>query len=405
MRKVKLIISTIMISIVAMCASPVSRAAGVATGAAPDSGIQDLTARAPLTSLETDAKKDSGPNATDSSGSSLPSRWTVSAETLIFDRVGTAARTLVERTPGSVAFNQTPYASGVQALNSTDLDQGFSPGFRLDATYQVDSNYSLEMSFLRVGGWESSRSLGPDNPPDWLVMKAPGGFFQTQDFPYQKMIWDYSTDLYGAECNLRHNLSNRITLLFGFRWLQLNENLTGSLAPPDSYEPLWKRSNPGYNLFDVEQVENQGTPATGGFPPFWSTSTTNNLFGLQFGAEGELFERGRFSIDGVMKAGGYLNRASESTGVSIQKIVYPSSSSTNNAAFVGELGLQFKYRFTSALDMKLGYEAIWLECVATAPGQIQETYVGGLASVTSLGVNSDSGVLFHGVTAGLEYSF
>ena len=161
-----------------------------------------------------------------------------------------------------------------------------------------------------------------------------------------------------------------------------------------------------YNLFDVARIENlPGIPATAAFPPFWNTSTTNNLYGLQIGADGKLFERGRFSIDGLIKVGGYWNHASESTGVSIEKVVYPSGASTDHAAFVGEAGLQCKYQVTRGLALKLGYEALWLYGVALAPGQIQETYETAPATVTALGVNSDSGVLFHGATAGLEFSF
>ena len=118
---------------------------------------------------------------------SKPPRWTVSAEALVFDRVGTAKWTLVERVPGAVSFANVPNTSGTPALNSTDLNQGFSPGFRLGADYHVDSNYDLESSFFRIAGWDSTRSVGPDNPLNWLVMKAPGGFFQTQDFTYQSM--------------------------------------------------------------------------------------------------------------------------------------------------------------------------------------------------------------------------
>lgn len=408
MRKVKQIIFTMLISIVALSAPRATRAVefnqfGATVDSTPDSGTHDSTGGAALSHPETDAKKDSNLNAA-VSRSSLPARWTVSAEALILERTGTADRTLVERVPGSVAFGKVPYTAGAQALDSTDLDQGFSSGFRLGATYHADSNCGLELSFFRVGGWDSTQSIGPDNPPNWLVMRAPGVFFQTQDFPYQSMTWDYSTDLYNAEFNFHYNLSNRITVLAGFRWVQLNENLQGTLGPPDRNLPTWKY-NPNNNLFDVEQIENQGPPATGAFPPFWNTSTTNNLYGLQMGADGKLFERGRFSIDALIKAGGYLNHASESTGVSLQKVVYPSSGSANQAAFVGEAGLQCKYRFDSGLALKLGYEAVWLEGVATAPGQIKETYVGGPASVTSLGVNSNSGVLFNGMTAGLEYSF
>jgi hypothetical protein len=141
-------------------------------------------------------------------------------------------------------------------------------------------------------------------------------------------------------------------------------------------------------------------------PPFWNTSTRNNLYGFQIGADGKLFERGRFSIDGLIKAGGYCNHASESTGVSIAKVVYNSGASTDHAAFIGEAGLQCKYQIIKGITLKLGYEALWLDGVALAPGQIQETYnTFAPVSVTALGVNSDSSVLFHGATAGLEFSF
>ncbi len=372
----------------------------------PDSGNfrHDATGGTAFSHPEANAKKDAGPNDADSSRSSHPPRWTVSAETIVFDRAGTANRTLVERVPGDVSFAKVPTTPGTPALNSTDLNQGFSPGFRVGVTYHVDSNYGLELSFFRVSGWDSTRSIGPDNPPNWLVMKAPG-FFQTQDFSYQSMTWDYSTELYNAELNVRYNLSRRITVFAGFRWLQLNENLQGTIPPPDRILPLWK-FDPNNNLFDVARIENlRGIPATGTFPPFWNTSTTNNLYGLQIGADGKLFERGRFSIGGLIKVGGYWNHASESTGVSLEKVVYSTGAKTDHAAFVGEAGLQCKYQVTRGLALKLGYEALWLYGVALAPGQIQKTYEIGPASVTARGVNCDSGVLLHGGTAGLEYSF
>ena len=101
-----------------------------------------------------------------------------------------------------------------------------------------------------------------------------------------------------------------------------------------------------------------------------------------------------------------MNHVSELTGVSLAKTVYESGASTNHAAFVGEGGLQCKYQVTSGITLKLGYEVLWLSGVATAPGQIRETYI--LSSPTRVdthGVSSNSNVLFHGVIAGLEFSF
>ncbi len=334
-----------------------------------------------------------------------PPRWTVSGEALVFDRAGTAKWTLVEQVPGAVSFANIPTTSGTPALNSTDLDQGFYPGFRVGAAYHIESNYDLSLSFFRIADWTSTRSIGPDNSLNWLVMRAPGGFFQTQDFSYQSMTWDYSTELYNAEFNVQKKFSNRITMLAGFRWLQLTENLQGTIQPQDRILPLWK-FNPNNNLFDVARIENQPGIPSGELPPFWDTSTINNLYGLQIGADGKLFERGRFSLNGLIKVGGYLNHASESTGVSIAKVVYNSGASTEHATFVGEAGLQCKYQVTSGITLKLGYELLWLAGVALAPGQIQETYsTNAPTTVHALGVNSDSNVLFHGATAGLEFSF
>ena len=101
-----------------------------------------------------------------------------------------------------------------------------------------------------------------------------------------------------------------------------------------------------------------------------------------------------------------MNHASELTGVSVAKTVYESGASTNHAAFVGEGGLQCKYQVTRAIALKLGYEVLWLAGIATAPGQIRETYIYfSPTRVDTHGVSSNSNVLFHGAFAGLEFSF
>jgi hypothetical protein len=303
-----------------------------------------------------------------------PPRWTISADVIILDRIGSVNRSLVERVPGTVPLPNLSTSPGAEALNSNNFRQGFSPGGRIDVMRHGDCGYDVEVLYFQTAGWSSTRSVGPDNPPDWLVMRAPGGFLQTQDHSYQAMAWNYDTKLFNAELNVRWNHYSRLTLLAGFRWVQLSENLQGSLVPLE------------------------------GFKPFWNTRTTNNLFGLQVGADGKIWERGRFSINGLIKAGAYGNQAEESTGVTIFKISRPSSSKTNHAAFVGEIGLQCKYQVSKGLGLKVGYEALWLEGVALAPGQIQETYTTKPDRMHALGLSS-SGVLFHGATAGLAYSF
>jgi hypothetical protein len=334
------------------------------------------------------------------------SRWTVSAEAIVLERLGGVNQTLVARVPGSVPFFNPPSYDtftypGTEAFNSSQFQQGFSAGPKISLMYHGGSGYGVELSYFNIFNQNTTKAIGPDSPADWLVMKAPGAFWQTQDFPYQAMAWSAATNLYNAEANARLDLSSRVTILAGLRWLQLNDNLQGTLTPADLTMPSWKQTNPGYNLLQVAQLPPDG-PA-GNYPPFWTTGTTNNLYGVQIGADGRMLELGRFSLDGVIKIGLFDNNAEQSTGVSLKKIVNPSQATTNGAAFAGEAQLQLKYQLSKGLALKAGYEALWLDGVALAPGQIQETLTE--ANVRALGVNCASNVLFQGATFGLEYSF
>ena len=314
-------------------------------------------------------------------------RWTVSADFIVLDRIGGGNQTLVEAVPRTVKYMDLFTTPGTEVLNSGNMQQGFCGGPRIGLTGHGDNGYDLELSYFQIDGWHSDMIIVP-NPADWLVMRAPGTWLfgkkpwiQTNQGDTQAMAWDYGSKLYNAECNVRWDPYPRVTMLGGFRWVNLGENLQGELSPP----------------------------TVAGEKPFWSGWTTNNLYGFQIGADGKVLERGRFSIDGLVKAGIFDNDAEQTTAVSvIHKSVYSASYSTNHAAFVGETGLQCKYRVTNSLLLKAGYEVIWLDGVALAPEQIPETYTTTHwhnSSVQALGINCSSGAFYHGATAGLEYSF
>lgn len=333
-------------------------------------------------------------------------QWTVFIGTIILGRSGGVNRTLVERVPGTEPFYSTFTGAGVEAFNSNQFQQGVSAGPKIDLTYRGDSGYGAELSYFNIFNQSATNVTGPDTPADWLVMKAPGVFWQTQDFPYQAMVWRDVTNLYSAEANGRLALSSRVTVLAGFRWLQLNDNLQGTLSPTDRTAPVWKQSCGAFNCTLNEVAQAPLGVAAGPYPPFWNTSTTNNLYGIQIGADGTIFQHGRFSVEGQIKLGLFDNNAQQSTGVSLEKVVYPASAAANHPAFVSEAGLQLKYQVGDGLAVQAGYEALWLVGVAVAPGQIQETLTtGSRAPVHALGVNAGSDVIFHGFTAGLSYSF
>jgi hypothetical protein len=343
-------------------------------------------------------------NSSDRGSAGSTPRWTVSIEAIVLARTGGVDQTLVGRVPGSTQWTATN-TPGVEALNSNQLD-GVSAGPKVSLLYRGDAGLSAEFSYFNIFTQGATKTIGPTSPADWLVMQAPGTFWQTQDWAYQGMTWASATKLYSAEANGRLDLSEKVTVLAGLRWLRLKDSLQGTLTPADLMEPDWKPDctpNGAMNSCQITQLGTGSTPA-GYYPPFWTTTATNNLYGAQVGVHAKLLEVNRLSLDGQLKAGLYDNHATQTTVVSMRKLLFPSGAATDRLAFAGELDLQLKYRVTPALTVKFGYEALWLAGVALAPGQIQQTYTTP-SSVTALGVNSGSQVLFQGATAGLEYSF
>jgi len=330
--------------------------------------------------------------------------WTFSAEAIALGRSVGVNQALVGQLPGATTtFAQTYDQAGVEALNANQFWQRLAAGPKVGLTYRGDSGYGFELSYFSVLDLSAAKSVGPDG--DWLLMTAPGTFWQTQDFPDQAMAWKDTTSLYSAEANGRLDLSPRVTMLAGLRWLRLNDRLVGWLTPADQYQPTWKKYCSDDTLDQVDQVC-PGAPilAAGDNPPFWTASVTNNLYGAQVGVEATLLELGRLSLDGVAKVGVFDNAAEQTTAVSMQKQLFTAHATSNAVAFSGEAQLRASYRLGDGLALQVGYEALWLGGVALAPGQIRETETTP-SSVSALGVNHGSSALFQGATLGLAYSF
>jgi hypothetical protein len=284
-------------------------------------------------------------------------RWTASADFIILDRVGGANQTLVRGTIPRVGTNDL--------LDGDDFRQGMHGGPRLGLIRHGDLGYDLELLYFQIDGWSNSRTVYPNGQilsfdlPDFTALS-------TTD----PIRFDYASKLYNAEFNVRWNPLCRVTVLAGFRWLELRENLEGA-----------------------------GVPST--LEYFWNTNTKNNLYGFQIGADADLWERGCFSIDGLAKFGIFGNHAEQSSALSTVQQSGIGSAATNHTSFLGEIALQCKCQVTQSLTLRAGYGAMWLQGIALAPGQIQEDYF----NHDLFGINANNGVFYHGAVAGLEYSF
>ena len=184
-------------------------------------------------------------------------QWTASAEFIILERIGTADQTLVSTYPGALPIlHNSIVGQGTDRLYSGDLTQGFAGGPKIGLMHHGEDGYDLEISFFEIDGWNNAAEhcLRPDYHAG---VRGPGGFVQTTDSPTQYMEWWYATKLYNAEINVHWDLCSRVTMLAGFRWVNLSEELQGYVLPLTASE-------------------------TG---PFWDNTTRNNLFGLQLGED------------------------------------------------------------------------------------------------------------------------
>lgn len=138
-------------------------------------------------------------------------RWTASAEALFLGRSGAGRQQLVSLIPGDVPWwtpsgPNTTNLTGVEALNSSQLGQRLAAGQKLGLAYRDPSGIGAELTYFSVLGLKVAKATGPENPGQWLVMKAPGTFWQTQDYAYQSMVWRSDTRLHSLEANARLDL-------------------------------------------------------------------------------------------------------------------------------------------------------------------------------------------------------
>jgi hypothetical protein len=263
--------------------------------------------------------------------------WTATADFIVLDRTTGKPQTIV---PGRLP--------GDDVLNSSDFAFGFWSGPRVSLIRSGCRGYDLELLYFGIDGWSSTRIV----PVSETLYDSP-------------LQFDWSSKLYNAEFNVRWNPLCRLTMLAGFRWAQLRENFTGGFLYDSTFDPT-------YNI-----------------------KTENNLYGFQIGADATLYQVGCFSVEGLMKAGVYGNHAEQTTSYYSQEQTVLFASSTDRAAFIGEIGLQGRYQVTDCLTLRAGYMAMWLDGVALAPAQLQDV----------LSVDTRDTVFYHGATAGLEYRF
>ncbi len=246
-------------------------------------------------------------------------------------------------------------------VDATDLDLGTHGG--LDFTFRValGAYADLDLRYFGVDRWTTSRMA---SDPGGVRFE---GFGDAVTSPAEQI--DYDSKLYSFELGVRPRVADALPLLVGFRTVQIHEGF--ALA-----------------TFDPQ-------PATA-----IATRTNNFLYGIQVGAEPTLLGAGGpLRVEGLLKAGIYANRASQSTFS--PRLRTPLAANRDRAAFVGEAGLSVAWKFSRFFTARGGYEILWVHGVALAPDQ--STSVDVLAP--SAAVFNSATAFYQGAVATLEFIF
>lgn len=283
-------------------------------------------------------------------------RWTFVGETIVLQRSNTRSQSL---------FLSSRTAD--ELLNSKNLNfpMEFGPKAGVIRHGIFGSDYDVEAAYFHVNNFEASAFL-PDNSR--MVIDVNDAFLSTDSTAR------YESALYCGEINVRWQWLDWLTLLSGFRMIELNEE---------------------YNAF--------GTGTQTQTPVLLDVKAYNHMYGYQLGAVGEIFNLGGpLQIEALCKAGVYGNFADQNIrAANVGFIDQTLSAAMERVSFMGEIGLTAKYAITERLAFRASYQAMWLTGVALAPEQIDVSNF----TLGATKVNLDGGVFYHGGGMGFECRF
>jgi hypothetical protein len=288
-----------------------------------------------------------------------PPTWTVRADGLFLNRSQLPGQTLLVDGTFKPQFNANQFDLPVQL------------GWQIAVARRLNDDWELEARYFDLGGQGAtsptiSSSVGAGVP----FATTPQGLF----FPPLNTNLSYSSRLQDVELNARRSLNDRVSVLAGVRYLQLDDRIL------------------------VSQLT-----TVGGFDATQQLDGFSQMVGFQVGGDAVLLRRGGFSLDTSLKAGIYGDLARnaftyDSTALAVHGA---SGASATNVAFCGEIGITATYDLTQQMSLRGGYQLLWLDGVALASQQPIVNPPPLLGAATTVATSGD--VFYNGAFIGLEY--
>ena len=207
-------------------------------------------------------------------------------------------------------------------------------------------------------------------PPIGAVLFAGPAFFPYVSAGANSVVPFETSELRSFEFNLRKEVSPFLTIVAGYRHIDLNERIYGQFL----------------SVF----IGNLDSFSIQGF---------NRMDGFQLGSEAILWRPGggRFWLEGSTKVGVFGDATSNYGNFDAMV----ATSTGTHVAFMAEWGVTAVFQITPHLAARVGYEGLLLDGVALASEQI-----GVLNPVAGTGTTENSGTpIYQGMVANLEYAW
>lgn len=272
----------------------------------------------------------------------IPPTWTVDADALLLRREREDGLTLLTRTTDDAVL-----------LDVYELGFDYQPGPRISLQYHLDPGHSIEVGYFTVEEWKSGAVIDDADP---IQFQGAGVTIISAD-PFETT---YRTQLQSGECNFRKDYYGLLSLMAGFRWLEINEE-------------FWTRTT-GDEVF---------------------LDTHNKMFGLQFGAESKGWvDIGILRIDSFIKGGVYLNQMEHDA----RRLAATATKDADHPAWVGEAAVTFIAPATKHIFLRGGYQLLHVAGIATARDQLVTTDL----SVPVAAIDTGGTAIYHGFHIGIE---
>ncbi|WP_425617918.1 hypothetical protein NA78x_001608 [Anatilimnocola sp. NA78] len=277
--------------------------------------------------------------------------------------------------------------AGPVVLQTDDLDFDDSTSFKFSAMMQCGAGSNLEFTYYGLFGWDASaRATGPGTLRSVYSQfgQDPGanGFLETDLSNVQRL--DYTSTFDNFEVNFRQRWQSphcryQGSWLYGLRYFKLDED------------------------FDYRTLAVANSSRT-------NVNTNNSLTGLQVGGDVWICLIPGLKLGGEGKFGVFGNHQNIDTRLNLNGnpvAAFEEELNVGDVAFIGDLAAYATYRINYNWNLKVGYQALYVEGVALASDNFNpvppDIFLANGSQTRVPTAQRNGNVFYHGFNASLEY--